>query len=180
MHHFLTHLSSSALWNMEQRRFLLRLLGINGREFYIQSHVFFTEPRKLSNIYIGHRCFINYQTFLDNNDIIVLEDNVCIAPRVSIYTTSHKIGSSDRRVGQGCYTHPVIIKRGCWIGGNTIILPGVKIGEGCVIGAGSLVRKDCEPNSLYAGNPARLVKYYESEEERITDGKSVCGDILPQ
>ena len=48
--------------------------------------------------------------------------------------------------------------KGTWIGANAIVLPGVRIGEGCVIAAGSVVVNDCEDNSLYAGVPARFIR----------------------
>lgn len=52
----------------------------------------------------------------------------------------------------------ITVGDGCWIGTNVTILPGVNIRNGCVIGAGSLVTKDCEPNGLYVGVPAKRIK----------------------
>ena len=56
---------------------------------------------------------------------------------------------------------PIYIGKNCWIGLNSIILKGVTIGDNCVIGAGSVVISDCEPNTLYAGNPAKKIKILE-------------------
>ena len=53
---------------------------------------------------------------------------------------------------------PVMIEDGCWIGGGVIILPGVTIGQKCVIGAGSVVTKDIPANSLAVGNPCRVIR----------------------
>ncbi|MCR4913326.1 MAG: acyltransferase [Lactobacillus sp.] len=57
---------------------------------------------------------------------------------------------------------PVKIDDGCWIGANVTILPGVHIGKGCVIGAGAVVNKDCEPNGVYVGVPAKRIKDLQS------------------
>lgn len=56
----------------------------------------------------------------------------------------------------------VKINDGVWIGGGAIICPGVTIGKGCVIAAGSVVIKNCEPDCIYAGNPAKLIKKLEN------------------
>ena len=56
------------------------------------------------------------------------------------------------------YSKPINIEDGVWIGAEVIILPGITIGSGCVIGAGSVVAKDTEKDSLYVGIPARKVK----------------------
>lgn len=56
------------------------------------------------------------------------------------------------------YTFPTLIKDGCWVGANVTIIPGVTIGEGCIIAAGAVVTKNCEPDGLYAGVPAKRIK----------------------
>ncbi|WP_159405102.1 DapH/DapD/GlmU-related protein [Gordonia sp. YY1] len=71
-----------------------------------------------------------------------------------VMTCSHEVGDSDRRCGSSTVSS-VRIGSGCWIGARAVICPGVTIGDGCVIAAGSVVVEDCEPNSLYAGVPAK-------------------------
>ena len=68
-----------------------------------------------------------------------------------------KSGGGTRRAGQSI-TKPIVIGEGSWIGADTYILPGVTIGKGCIIGAGSLVVKDCLDNCIYIGRPARLIR----------------------
>lgn len=53
---------------------------------------------------------------------------------------------------------PITIGNGCWIGANSIVLPGVNIGNGTIVAAGFVVIQDCEENSLYAGVPAKKIK----------------------
>ncbi|HEX7757448.1 MAG TPA: DapH/DapD/GlmU-related protein, partial [Niabella sp.] len=59
------------------------------------------------------------------------------------------------------YAQPVTIGNNVWVGGNATILPGVTIGDNCVIGAGSVVTKDIPANSLAVGNPARVIRQIE-------------------
>jgi maltose O-acetyltransferase len=72
-------------------------------------------------------------------------------------TSTHEIGSRERRGGKSI-SIPIKVGNGCWIGARSMILPGVTIGDGCIIAAGSVVTKDCEPNGLYAGTPAKRIK----------------------
>jgi len=57
-----------------------------------------------------------------------------------------------------CYARPVHIGSDCWLGANVVVCPGVTIGEGCVIGAGSVVTRDIPPMSFAAGNPCRVIR----------------------
>ena len=77
-----------------------------------------------------------------------------------IYTQNHKFDEIDKLMRlQGFQgTKPVYIGNNCWIGGRVTILPGVKIGDGSIIGAGAVVTKDVPENSIVAGNPAVVVK----------------------
>lgn len=91
--------------------------------------------------------------------MISIGEETAIAPNVTILTTSHTIGDSDRRAGNEFVCLPVTIGRGCWIGANVLILPGCSIANGCVIAAGAVVTKNCsEPNMLYAGATAKPIR----------------------
>lgn len=119
------------------------------------------------NIYFGKNCEVNMNcTFLDDN-IIYIGDHALIAPNVQIYTAFHPTHMLDRfgeikEDGSFAFcktqTKPVIIKDHVWIGGGTVILPGVTIGCNTVIGAGSVVTKDIPDNVIACGNPCRIIK----------------------
>lgn len=106
-------------------------------------------------IVIGDGSFVNQRCTISPNTYI--GDNVCIGHSVLLITDSHKIGSFEKRAGEAYYP-PIHIENGCWIGAHSTVLGGVTIGKGCIIAAGSVVNKDCDPNSLYAGVPARLIR----------------------
>lgn len=117
-----------------------------------------------ANIELGRSTLINKNCHLyasedtsNLNGRIKIGNNVRLGFDVQITTSTHKIGTADKRCGENIEM-PVTIEDGCWIGMGVKILPGVTIGAGCVIGAGSVVVKDCEPNGLYVGCPAHKIK----------------------
>ena len=110
-----------------------------------------------SNIEVGRNCFINYNCTILDNGKVTLGDNCLLAPNVSIYTAGHPLYPDARNLGYE-YGIPVTIGDNVWIGGNTVICPGVKIGSNVVIGAGSVVTKDIPDWSFAAGNPCRLIR----------------------
>jgi len=107
------------------------------------------------NIYLRDNVFINYNYLFLDSDIILLDENVSLGPGVHIYTRNHKRGDGGSLTSS---KSPIYIGKNVWIGGNSTILPGVSIGENSVIGAGSIVNKNVEPNSLYVGVPAKRIK----------------------
>ena len=108
------------------------------------------------NIHVGDNFYAGYNcTMLDYAEIKI-GNNCLIGPNVGIYTTSHSLSPTDRyKTG---YAKPITIGDDVWIGGHSCIMPGVSIGHGAVVAAGSVVTKDVEPNTLVGGNPARLIK----------------------
>lgn len=145
---------------------LNELLGKVGNQLWI------TPPFHVDygcNIYFGNNCEVNMNcTFLDDNKIII-GDNVLIAPNVQIYTAYHpthyldRFTISENETFNFCKTQtaPVIIGKNVWIGGGTIILPGVTIGDNTVIGAGNVVTKDIPADTIAYGNPCKVHKANE-------------------
>ena len=90
---------------------------------------------------------------------VSIGDNVMMGPECLFYTSNHRIEATDIPMNKQGYDglHPIIIGNDVWIGARVIILPGVHVGDGSVIGAGSVVIHDVEPYSVIAGNPAKLI-----------------------
>lgn len=114
------------------------------------------------HISIGKHVFINSNVMFTDLGGITLEDYVLIGPRVNLITVNHDIDPQTRR---SLVLKPITIKRNAWIGAAATILPGVTIGENAVVGANTLVTKDVPPNTIVAGNPARILKTIESSQE---------------
>ncbi|GAB1521131.1 hypothetical protein RhiTH_004222 [Rhizoctonia solani] len=90
---------------------------------------------------------------------LTIGERTLIGPNVQIYTPVHPLKPEERNGLKGAeWAKPIKIGKDCWIGGAAIICPGVTIGDGSTVGAGSVVTKDVEPRCLVAGNPARLIK----------------------
>ncbi|WP_018626922.1 sugar O-acetyltransferase [Niabella aurantiaca] len=133
---------------------LKQLIPHQGKDLYIEAPFFCDYG---VNITIGDHVFFNFNcTILDTMPVAI--GHYCMfGPGVQIYTPLHPMKAADRNTGQE-YAKAVIIGDSVWVGGNVTILPGVHIGDHCVIGAGSVVTQDVPPNSFAAGNPARVIK----------------------
>jgi acetyltransferase-like isoleucine patch superfamily enzyme len=104
---------------------------------------------------IGKNVFINFDcVFLDLGGITI-EDNVLIAPKVSLLTEGHPTSINDRHA---LTPKPIHIKKNVWIGANATILPGVTIGENSIVAAGAVVYKNVADNTMVGGVPAKFIK----------------------
>lgn len=146
-------IGKSILLPNELRYIIFKIAGMRTNTSKIRSGCMF----RGKSVYIGKGVLINHNVFIDAWNTVRIKENTSIACGVKIITSSHKIGSRDKRAGDS-ERKPVVIGRGCWIGANSVILPGVNIGDGCVIAAGSVVTKDCNSNTMYAGVPAKEIK----------------------
>lgn len=127
-------------------------------------------PRKIRPILmrrmgckVGKGCFIGDYVRIDTGhaDMITLEDSVSIASGTRLLC--HQRDFSDYCVGDdymklGYIVKPIVLKKGCLIGMESFVMPGVTIGEGAVVGAGSLVTKDVPAWTVATGRPAKVVK----------------------
>lgn len=115
-----------------------------------------------AQVYVGDETYIGNYCNIRSDDRIVIGNKCYIAQFVSIIDGGYEFRSKGIILSRSnCNTSPVIIGNNVWIGVGAIILPGVKIGNGAVIGGGSVVTKDVDAFAVVAGNPARLLKYRE-------------------
>lgn len=117
------------------------------------------------NIHAGKNLIINYNVTILDVDEVHLGDYCMIGPGVLIATVNHPMTPSGRRKHLSLI-RPVWIGDDVWIGGNAVILPGVHIGNNCVIAAGAVVTHDVPDNSLVGGVPAKVIRSLEDDVER--------------
>ena len=145
----------------EREQILNELLEFKGTGVWIEAPFYCDYGEHIS---IGNNTFVNTNCiFLDNNKITIGENGL-IAPYVQIYTANHPLKASERIIQSGnssrylTSTKPVTIGDNVWIGGNSVIFPGVTIGHHVTIGAGSVVTKDIPDHVLAYGNPCKVIK----------------------
>lgn len=116
------------------------------------------------NIEVGKNFFANYNCTILDVAKVKIGDNCQFAPNVAIYTAGHPIHPVSRN-SQYEYGISVTIGDNVWIGGNSVIVPGVHIGSNTVIGAGSVVTKDIPGWVIAAGNPCRVIRKITEEDK---------------
>jgi len=127
---------------------------------YIEPHFFCDYGQ---NIYLGRRFYANHGCTILDAARVEIGDRVLLGPQVQILTNNHPL-HADTRIDGLQRALPVTIGHWVWIGGGAVILPGVAIGDGAVIAAGSVVTRDVPAHHLVAGNPARVVRTMEGPD----------------
>ncbi len=141
--------------DMEERQKLLRkLLGRTGENFLIEQPFYCDYGY---NISIGENFYSNVNLVILDGAKVTFGDNVFIAPNCGFHTAGHPLDAEQRNKGLE-YARPIVVGNNVWIGANVVVVPGVTIGDNCVIGAGSVVTKDIPPHSLAVGNPCRVIR----------------------
>lgn len=134
------------------RRFYLRVFGIRiGRGSCIHRGCRFFH---IGNFCIGEMSVVNWGCFIDNRRGIKIGNNVGVAHGVKIYTAGHNINSPKFEPNG----KPVIIEDNAFIFSNAMIMPGVTIGNGAIVLAGSVVTKSVPSRKIVGGNPARVLR----------------------
>lgn len=118
-----------------------------------------------SHIEVGKNFFANYNCTIIDVAKVRIGDNCQMAPNVAIYTAGHPVYPTTRNSAFE-YGKEVTIGDNVWLGGNTVVCPGVNIGNNVVIGAGSVVTKDIPDWSIAAGNPCRVIRKITEEDRR--------------
>lgn len=130
--------------------YVRRVLGLEmGRGASLQMHCFLT-GRFIS---IGEGAVINRRCYLDGRGGLTIGRDASISPECYLLSLTH----DPQDPGFGALPRPVVVGDRAWIGARALILPGVTLGEGCVVGAGAVVTKDVAPFDIVAGNPARKI-----------------------
>ena len=150
----LIHIYNKKEFGKEQRAGILReLLGKAGKNIDIQTPFYCDYG---CHIEVDENFFANFNcVFLDCN-YIKIGSNVFLGPAVQIYAAHHPVIAGERIKGPELAS-PVIIGNNVWIGGGSIICPGVTIGDNTTIGAGSIVVKNIPSNVVAAGNPCKVI-----------------------
>ncbi|MGK5091534.1 acyltransferase [Deltaproteobacteria bacterium TL4] len=115
----------------------------------------------ISSIKIGNNVGMNVNVFVvaGPHGNVIIEDDVIIGPNVVIRASDHRTDALEPAIRyQGHVGGQIIIRRGCWIGANSVVTKNVTIGEHSVVGAGSVVTHDVEPYTIVGGVPATLIK----------------------
>lgn len=132
---------------------------------------------------IGKNTFFNFNFTCQDDAEVTIGENCDFGPNVTIVTPLHPMLANERKAlmcSDGiarrlCWAEPVKIGSGCWICANVVILPGVTIGDNCVIGAGSVVTKSIPDNSVAVGNPCRVLRTL-SEKDSLKYRPDILGD----
>lgn len=106
-----------------------------------------------AHITVGEGVFLNYDCVILDCNRVRLGNRTLLGPKVQIYTATHPLDPAERRKGWESAL-PIEVGSDVWIGGGAILCPGITVGDGTTIGAGSVVTRDVPPGVFAAGNPA--------------------------
>lgn len=152
MCHQYNHLCPSETAQREE--IIRRILGKTGQRFLIEQPFYCDYGY---NIEIGENFYANVNCVILDGAKVKFGDNVFVAPDCGFYTAGHPLDAGQRNSGLE-YARPITVGHNVWIGAHVSVLPGVTIGNNCVIGAGSVVNRDIPAGSLAAGNPCRVIR----------------------
>lgn len=142
--------------NEKRNDITARLFGQTGEGLHIEPPFFCDYG---CHIFFENRVFINFNCVILDCARVDIGEGTQIGPSVQIYTATHPTEPKSRAEGKE-FAAPIKIGKNVWIGGGSIILPGVTIGDHAVIGAGSVVNKDVPALAVVAGNPAKSIRQF--------------------
>jgi len=141
----------------ERQTILQNLLGKIGQNSIIEPPFYCVYGE---NIHIGDHVYLNIMCNILDCNMVSIGNHAMIGPNVQIYTAAHDLQAEARNQGWEV-AKPIIIEDNVWIGGSAILLPGVRVGQNAVVGAGAVVTRSVPPNTVVAGNPARVIRKIE-------------------
>lgn len=175
---FLVFYLGTAPWQCRIKAWYLRLWGAEvGKDLFMERAVVVKNAHLLK---IGNNVAIGSFTLITAGGGIVIEDNVNISTGCRVVGVNHKAGpvGVDYRFAP-CWTAPIHLKRGCWLATNAIVLPGITVGEGAVVMAGSLVTKDVPDWAFVGGVPAKFIMFREGYKPPTTSRQAASGQQSP-
>lgn len=161
--HYVEILNKLSNSEIQRRRDFLRTFVAKLDEGAMINSPFYMEFA--NHLEMGVNSFINYDCIMLNNAMVKLGDNVLVGPKVSFYTAMHPTDAKQREQWL-VYAKPITVEDNVWIGGSATILGGVTIGKNAIVGAGAVVTKDVEPNTIVVGNPARVLRKITAEDSK--------------
>ena len=161
--HYVEILNKLSNSEIQRRRDFLRTFVAKLDEGAMINSPFYMEFA--NHLEMGGNSIINYECIMLNNAMVKLGDIVLVCPKVSFYTAMHPIDAKQREQWL-VYAKPITVEDNVWIGGSATILGGVIIGKNAIVGAGAVVTKDVEPNTIVVGNPARVLRKITAEDSK--------------
>lgn len=153
------HLPRHKIFNYPKRWFVKILGGEIGKNVTLYPGIKINPAR---NIKIGEKVNLAWGVLITTGGGVEIGERTMIGFRTMIISSNHIIPPKSQTIfGSGHEEQKITIKNDVWIGANCMILPGVTIGEGAVVGAGSIVTKDIPPYAICVGSPAKIIKYRE-------------------
>ena len=150
-------------WPSKLRVALLRAFDADiGEGVVIRANVNISFPWRLK---VGNHVWIGEDVGILSLAQVTIESNVCISQRAYLCSGSHDFRRDDFKLKVA----PIVVRSGSWIAATAFIAPGVEIGAGTVVAAGSVVLNDVPPNSLVRGNPATVVQKPQVQDEHPED-----------
>jgi maltose O-acetyltransferase len=177
--HLAQALPSSAF--CRTRTTILRAAGVKiGAQSLVQGTLRLTgNGNRRQLLTIGDGSLITGGLHVDLGASVRIGNKVRIGHDVSLLTVTHMVGPHDLRAGESCFGE-IVIEDGCWLASRCTVLPGVTIGAGAIVAAGSIVTRSVPPHTLVAGVPARVIRQLAEEGEPAPvsghDGASPCSE----
>ncbi len=167
----------------KREKILSEIIGSLGEGSFLQGPIYFHYGIHTE---IGRNFFANFNLTVQDDAEVTIGDNCNFGPNVTIVTPIHPMLPDERYImldAEGnkkhlCYAKPVHIGNDCWFGASVTVCPGVTIGDGCVIGAGSVVTRNIPPHSFAAGVPCRVIRTL-TESDSIERMPEVLGGCVP-
>lgn len=165
----------------EKRSAILReLFAELGEDSFLQGPI---QIHYGCHTHIGRAFFGNFNLTIQDDAEVTIGNGCCFGPNVTLVTPLHPLLPEERaglRMADGairplCYAKPIRIGDNCWFGANVVVCPGVSIGAGCVIGAGSVVTRDIPAGSIAAGVPCRVLRPV-TEADSMANYPELLGD----